>query len=172
MRLERYSYFMEVAVITAKRSTCTRLSVGCVLMDKDTNRLAALGYNGSIKGAPHCIDDGCLMREGHCIRTVHAEVNAVSNLIKKYGNLVCFVTHQPCINCFKTLVANGVKSIFYLKEYEDAARDLLNKEIKIPMLQVYKDEYSESYFTLRFGERFFIDAKDFWVKLSGKYNRD
>src|SRR5262249_5404100 len=66
-------YFMNIAREVATRSTCDRKHVGAVLV-RDKSILAT-GYNGSIRGLPHCDEVGCLMEDGHCVRTVHAEAN-------------------------------------------------------------------------------------------------
>ncbi|MFW9952451.1 MAG: cytidine/deoxycytidylate deaminase family protein [Candidatus Thorarchaeota archaeon] len=130
-RLIRYDYFMKVSELTALRGTCPRLQVGCVLVDEETHRIAAVGYNSSHKNQPHCTDEGCLMVDGHCIRTLHAEQAAVLNLERKYDKLVCFTTHNPCINCFKVLVGANIKTIWYLNDYQDEKREILNQSVKI-----------------------------------------
>ena len=74
-RIDWDQYFMVQAALLASRSTCKRLSVGAVLVrDK---RIIAGGYNGSVSGDYHCIDEGCYLRDGHCVRTIHAELNAI-----------------------------------------------------------------------------------------------
>ena len=133
--MTRIEYFMKVAEFTAKRSTCNKLQVGCVLVDEN-NRMAAVGYNSSIKGELHCMDAGWLIHEDHCIRCPHAEVAALANLTQQYNELTAFVTHKPCYHCFKSLVANGVNTIYYLEEYYDKARKILNKELNITMFHV------------------------------------
>src|SRR3972149_3897915 len=68
-------YFLKLAMLASERSTCPRMHCGCVLV-KDRFVLAT-GYNGSIPGQPHCEDEGCLIVDGHCVRTNHAEINAL-----------------------------------------------------------------------------------------------
>ena len=128
-RLSRDDYFMQIAETVAKRGTCTRASVGCVLVDVQANKIAATGYSGSLKGSAHCLDRGCLMHNGHCIRTLHAETNAVLQLERRYSDLYCYTTSQPCINCFKLLLGANVKKIYYIIPYADEARDKLEKEL-------------------------------------------
>jgi dCMP deaminase len=139
-RIDRFSYFVELAILSAQRGTCKRLRVGCVLVDDFTNRVVSIGYNSSFHSTPHCIDDDCLMLDEHCIRTLHAEQAAIMNLEHKYEKLKCFTTHQPCINCFKLLAAGNVKFIYYINPYIDEGRDLLNNEINLTMLQVESKE--------------------------------
>lgn len=136
-RIDRFSYFAELTLLTAKRGTCKRLKVGCILVDANTNRIVSIGYNSSHHNTPHCISGDCLLVDGHCIRTLHAEQAAIMNLEHKYESLNCFTTHQPCINCYKILVAANVQIIYYINAYEDKGRDLLNKEIGIKMIQIH-----------------------------------
>jgi len=140
-RLNRSDYYMKIAELTALRGTCNKLQVGCVLVDDETHRIVAVGYNSSHKGQPHCIDDGCLIVHNHCIRTLHAEQAAVLNLENKYNKLICYTTHNPCINCFKILVGANVKTIYFLNGYRDISRDELNRDIRIFIGQFeYQDE--------------------------------
>src|SRR6478752_7299854 len=73
-------YFMRIARDVATRATCDRKLVGAVIV-RDKNILAT-GYNGSIRGLGHCDDEGHMMEEGHCVRTIHAEANAVIQAAK------------------------------------------------------------------------------------------
>jgi len=87
-------YFAELATLTAARSTCPRASVGCVLV-KD-NRVVSTGYNGSAPGMPHCTDVGCFTEHNHCIRTIHAEVNAIAQAARTgvtTEGATAYVTH-------------------------------------------------------------------------------
>jgi len=73
-------YFMLQALVISTRSTCNRLSVGATLVrDK---RIIAAGYNGSVSGDDHCLDEGCYLVDGHCVRTIHAEMNAILQCAK------------------------------------------------------------------------------------------
>jgi dCMP deaminase len=113
-------YFMELAQVVAKRSTCNRRSVGAVLVrDK---RILTTGYNGSPPGLPHCTDEGCLMVEGHCVRAIHAEQNAIVQAALHGIDLrgaTCYVTSSPCVHCAKMLIAAGITRIVYLDSYTE-----------------------------------------------------
>jgi len=115
-------YFISIAKVVATRSTCNRAQVGCVLV-KD-RRIIATGYGGSIKGLPHCIDDGCnIGPDGGCRRTVHAEQNAIAQCALNGVNTngaTAYVTLSPCEPCFKLLVNAGITRIVYLEEYRIA----------------------------------------------------
>jgi len=122
-------YFMNIAHEVAKRSTCERAQVGAVIVrDK---RILTTGYNGSPRGLSHCSDVGCLMDNGHCVRTLHAEQNAIIQAalhgVITEGAII-YVTHQPCFICAKTIINAGISEIVYDKEYkDDRSIDFLNQ---------------------------------------------
>ncbi|MBM7697948.1 ComE operon protein 2 [Kurthia huakuii] len=113
-------FFMAQSHLLALRSTCTRLSVGATIVrDK---RIIAGGYNGSISGDDHCIDKGCYVVDNHCVRTVHAETNALLQCAK-YGTPTngadLYVTHFPCLPCTKSIIQSGIKNLYYAKDYKN-----------------------------------------------------
>lgn len=115
-------YFMTQAVLLSLRSTCTRLSVGATIVrDK---RIIAGGYNGSVSGDVHCIDEGCYLVDGHCVRTIHAEMNAILQCAK-FGvatdGAEIYVTDFPCLQCTKMILQAGIKKIHYLRNYHNDA---------------------------------------------------
>lgn len=122
-RLDWDSFFLEQAKTYATRGTCNRLQVGCIIT-KDNLQLAE-GYNGSISGHEHCsdYDTGCLLNdEGRCIRTIHAEQNALLNAMKKGVSVqggTAYVTHEPCETCTKLLNQAGIKRVVFLKPYNN-----------------------------------------------------
>lgn len=122
-------YFMEITQLVASRSTCDRAWVGCLLVNDD-NRIVSSGYNGSVSGNPHCDDVGHTMRDGHCIATIHAEINALLYCAKEgisVKDSTAYVTHFPCLNCTKALIQAGIKKIYYIDDYrvDDYAITLL-----------------------------------------------
>ncbi|MFC6274636.1 ComE operon protein 2 [Levilactobacillus tangyuanensis] len=113
-------YFMLQALVISTRSTCNRLSVGATLVrDK---RIIAAGYNGSVSGDDHCLDEGCYLVDGHCVRTIHAEMNAVLQCAK-FGEATdgaeIYVTDFPCLPCTKMLLQAGIRKISYLRNYHN-----------------------------------------------------
>lgn len=113
-------YFMAQSFLLSTRSTCTRLSVGATIVrDK---RIIAGGYNGSIAGGDHCIDKGCYVIDNHCVRTIHAEMNAILQCAK-FGvpteGAEIYVTHFPCLQCTKALIQAGIKVIYYAEDYKN-----------------------------------------------------
>ncbi len=130
-RMSWDEYFMEITKLVASRSTCDRALVGCVLVNSD-NRIVSTGYNGSVAGNPHCDDVGHTMREGHCIATIHAEMNALLYCAKEgisVKGCKAYVTHFPCLNCTKALIQSGISEIYYLESYriDEYAIELLEK---------------------------------------------
>ena len=129
-RISWDEYFMAQSHLFSLRSTCSRLSVGATIV-KD-KRIVSGGYNGSIKGDEHCIDVGCKVVEGHCVRTIHAEINAILQC-SKFGvgteGATIYVTHFPCLNCTKSIIQAGIKEICYANDYRnnEYARELLEK---------------------------------------------
>lgn len=121
-------YFLTITRVVAERSTCLRAQVGAVIV-RDKNILAT-GYNGSPAGLPHCLDVGCLVYrsttpagevEENCFRCIHAEINAIAQAAKNGAGIRdadIYITHTPCIHCFKVLINTGIKRIFYEKAYK------------------------------------------------------
>ena len=113
-------YFMNIAREVATRATCDRKHVGAVIV-RDRSILAT-GYNGSIAGLPHCDDEGHLMEDGHCVRTIHAEANAVIQAARngvRIDGAAIYVTASPCFGCFKLIANAGIKKIVYGEFYRD-----------------------------------------------------
>ena len=126
---------MRIAHELATLGTCCRAKVGCLILRKD-GTLAGGGYNGAIKGMPHCTDETCNSKQ-RCLHTSHAEENAVSF---SSGDIhTAFVTHEPCLNCTRMLARRGLKHIYYTKAYnsmpeqERAERDAILKHCEITL---------------------------------------
>lgn len=131
MRKSWNEYFMDLALNVATRSTCDRAFVGCVLVNSD-NRIVSTGYNGAISGNPHCDEVGHTLRDGHCIATIHAEMNALLYCAKQgiaVKGCICYVTHFPCLNCTKSLIQAGISKIYYHEAYrvDEYAIELLDR---------------------------------------------
>ena len=121
-------YFMEMAQVAAKRSTCLRRSVGAVIVKN--KQILASGYNGTPMGLPHCEEVGCLREQlqvpsGKChelCRGVHAEQNAITQAayhgVSVKGATI-YVTHQPCVVCTKMLINAGIERVVYANPYPD-----------------------------------------------------
>ena len=116
-RITWNEYFMSIALLVSSRSCCNRLHVGCVIVDNE-NHIVSVGYNGFLAGVPHI----SRIRNNHEQSTVHAEQNAISYAAKKgiaVKDCNAYITHYPCINCAKILVASGIKNIYFHKDYKN-----------------------------------------------------
>ena len=119
-RIDWNEYFMNIAGQVATRSTCDRKHVGAVIVRDRT--ILSTGYNGSLRGALHCDDAGHDMENGHCVRTVHAEANAVAQAAKhgiRIDASEIYVTASPCLTCFKLIVNAGIIKVYYKEFYRD-----------------------------------------------------
>lgn len=122
-RISWDEYFLSIAFLISSRSACNRLKVGSVIV-KD-NRILSAGYNGFLPGAPHI----SRIRDNHEMATIHSEVNAITDCAKRgvsiQGSKI-YITHYPCINCFKSIAASGITEIIYHTDYHN---DSLVKEL-------------------------------------------
>jgi len=119
-RVSWNEYFMNIAEQVSTRSTCGRKNVGAVIVRDRT--ILSTGYNGSLRGAPHCDEAGHDMENDHCVRTVHAEANAVAQAAKhgvRIDESEIYVTASPCLTCFKLIANCGIRKIFYKEFYRD-----------------------------------------------------
>jgi dCMP deaminase len=136
-------YFMAIAREVATRSTCDRKHVGAVIVrDK---MILTTGYNGSIRGLAHCDDDGHMMEDGHCVRTVHAETNAIvqgaRNGVRLEGGHI-YVTASPCFGCFKLIANAGLGRIVFGEFYRDERIFQLSEELGIGLQHLALPEVS------------------------------
>jgi len=115
-------YFKDLVELTAKRSSCNRLHVGCLFV-KD-NRIIAQGYNGYIAGCNH----EEIIKDNHNIATIHAEQNTIADCAKRgvsCNDCEAYITHFPCFNCMKLMVSSGICKINYINDYKND--ELVNK---------------------------------------------
>lgn len=138
-------YFMEIAEVVRKRSTCLRRKVGAIIV-KDS-RILATGYNGAPAGVPHCGEVGCLRAqlnvpsgERHELcRGIHAEQNAIvqaAYLGVSIDGSTLYCTNQPCVLCAKMLINAGVKRIVIKEGYPDelAQKMLAEAGLKVELI--------------------------------------
>lgn len=117
-------YFMGLVKMTASRSSCDRLHVGCLLV-RD-NRIISQGYNGYIAGCPHV----SIVRDNHEQATIHAEQNAILDCAKRgvsCDGCIAYITHYPCIICYRLLCGAGIREIRYIEDYKN---DTLIEQLK------------------------------------------
>jgi len=133
-RLEWDEYFMAIALLVSKRSSCHRLHVGCILVNN--NRIISSGYNGHLPNTKH----RSVIKNNHEQMTVHAELNSIIDCAKRNvstNEATAYVTHYPCLNCFKSLVSAGIKKIIYNENYKnDGLVKELSEELNITIIQL------------------------------------
>jgi dCMP deaminase len=129
-------YFMEIARTVATRATCPRASVGAILTRR--HRILTTGYNGAPRGVAHCLEAGCTMVDGHCLRATHAEANAIVQGALHGVSLegaTAYCTHQPCSGCSKLLISAGVERIVFEDAYPDPVAEMLLGEAHVALEQ-------------------------------------
>ena len=131
-------YFMQMAELTAQRSTCLRRQVGAIIVKE--KHIIATGYNGAPKGLPHCKELGGCLREKleipsgerhELCRALHAEQNAIiqaATLGQSIEGATIYITHQPCIICAKMIINAGISRIVIRRGYPDEmSREMLRE---------------------------------------------
>jgi dCMP deaminase len=122
-------YFLKLAMLASERATCPRMHCGCILVK---NRFVlATGYNGSLPGHEHCEDAGCLIVDNHCVRTNHAEINALVQAAihgASVSGATAYITNMSCTTCAKALIAAGIKRVVVFSDFHDTlATDFYTK---------------------------------------------
>jgi dCMP deaminase len=120
VRADWDEYFMQIAAVVASRATCDRKHVGALIV-RDRIILST-GYNGSIRGMPHCDEAGHMMENGHCVATIHAEANAILQAARngvRIEGADIYTTASPCWPCFKLIANAGIRRILFGEFYRD-----------------------------------------------------
>jgi dCMP deaminase len=136
-RVDWHTYFMNIARQAATRSTCDRKHVGAVIVRDKT--ILSTGYNGSIRGMPHCDDVGHLMENDHCVATVHAEANAIIQAAKngvRIEGSELYTTASPCWSCFKLIANAGIRTIYYGAFYRDPRSIEVARQLGIQLIDL------------------------------------
>lgn len=127
-------YFLNLAYLTATRATCPRKQVGAVLVDTIHHVVLSTGYNGAPRGMPHCLDVGCEIKSiegrGSCMRTLHAESNAIDFAGSDLYGSTLYTTVIPCYDCAKRIVNAGITRVVYSEYYESRNTDLVKAFIE------------------------------------------
>lgn len=142
-------YFMEMAKLAAKRSTCLRRNVGAVIVQD--KHVLSTGYNGAPKGIAHCAEKGGCYREQHGIpsgerhelcRALHAEQNAIiqaANYGQSIEGATIYITHQPCVICAKMIINAGIDRIVVDQGYPDEMAVEILEEAGLRIVELEKD---------------------------------
>ena len=142
MAKERVSweiYFMNIAKEVGTRSTCNRKHVGAVIVRGKT--ILATGYNGSIRGLAHCDEAGHEIDNTHCVRTIHAEANAIVQSARhgvRIEDSEIYITASPCYDCFKMIANVGIRKIYFGEFYRDERIMEHAKELDIELIDLSK----------------------------------
>jgi dCMP deaminase len=136
-RISWEQYFMNIAQVVASRATCDRKKVGAVIVREKT--ILSTGYNGSLSGLPHCDDNGHEIENDHCVRTIHAEANAIVQAARNgvaINKSEIYITASPCYTCFKMIANAGIKKIYFGEFYRDERIKKHAKELKIDLIHL------------------------------------
>ena len=136
-RIGWHEYFMSIARQAATRSTCDRKHVGAVIVRDRT--ILSTGYNGSIRGMPHCDEVGHIIENDHCVGTIHAEANAILQAAKNGVNISgaeIYTTASPCWTCFKMIANSGIRRIFYGEFYRDERSPQVARDLGIELIDL------------------------------------
>jgi len=128
---------MDIAHQVATRATCDRKHVGAVVVRDRT--ILSTGYNGSIRGMPHCDEVGHMMENGHCVATVHAEANAILQAAKngvRIDGATLYTTASPCWPCFKLIANSGCVRIVYGEFYRDPRIFEVAAQLKVELVSL------------------------------------
>jgi len=132
-------YFMNIAKEVGTRATCNRKHVGAVIVRGKT--ILATGYNGSIRGLAHCDEAGHEMDNTHCVRTIHAEANAIVQSARhgvRIEDSEIYITASPCYDCFKMIANVGIRKIYFGEFYRDERIMEHAKELDIELIDLSK----------------------------------
>lgn len=109
--------FVSMAILSSSRGSCDRKLIACVLVNN--KKIVGSGYNGSMAGTPTCDEVGHDMLNNHCVRTLHAEQNALANSWGDLHDATAYITATPCLNCIKELGQKGISRIVYAGHYDN-----------------------------------------------------
>ncbi len=132
---------MAIATQVATRATCDRKHVGAVIVRDRT--ILSTGYNGSIRTLPHCDEVGHMMEAGHCVRTIHAEANAIIQAAKNgvaIEGANIYITASPCWQCFKMIANAGIERIIFGEFYRDERIYDVAQKLGIELKQLSPDQ--------------------------------
>lgn len=136
-RVDWHTYFMNIARQVATRSTCDRKHVGAVIVRDRT--ILSTGYNGSIRGMPHCDEVGHDLENDHCVATIHAEANAILQAAKngmRIDGAEMYTTASPCWTCFKLIANGGIRTIYFGEFYRERKSLEVARQLGIELIDL------------------------------------
>ena len=133
---EKNRYYLEIAEKVSERATCNRKKVGAVIVLKD--EIVSCGFNGAAPKTDHCQDVGCYMRNDHCVRCIHAEINALIFAKRDLTGAIMYASLEPCLPCSIAAINAGIIKIIYNKDYKyDEFKQLLLKQAGVEFRKNY-----------------------------------
>ena len=155
-------YFLKLAMLASERATCPRMHCGCVLVND--RHVVSTGYNGSLPGTPHCYTDGCMVVDGHCVRTNHAEINAICQAARhglQLAGATAYVTNMPCTSCAKALIAAGIRRVVVFSDYHNTLAERFFNEAGVELARLPMPEQIIHYDLVNFSsDKRFADLDD------------
>jgi dCMP deaminase len=136
-RVSWHEYFMNIARQVATRATCDRKQVGAVIVRDKT--ILSTGYNGSIRGLAHCDEAGHMMEDGHCVRTVHAEANAICQAARNGVQIEgsdLYTTASPCWSCFRLIANSSIRRVYFGEFYRDERSLEVARELGMELIDL------------------------------------
>lgn len=133
-------------MLASERATCPRMHCGCLLVKG--RYVLSTGYNGSLPGTPHCDEEGCLVVNDHCVRTNHAEINAICQAGRhgvRLDEATAYVTNMPCTACAKALIAAGIVRVVIFSGYHDTLAERFFKESGVELCRIPMPEREINY---------------------------
>ena len=144
MRISRERMYMDVAQAFARRSTCFRNNVGAVIVTVPEQMINGTGYNGPPSGEEHCRGNDCeLTRTGGCLRSIHAEINALDRMSYPImGEQWLFTTRSPCLTCAEMIRDSGaIQRVYFEEEYRRSDPIEILYNANIPVFRVTPSGY-------------------------------
>ena len=142
VRINFDNYFMKLCNTIAQRSTCPRKRIGALIVKN--KKIISAGYNGAPSKMKHCNEEGCIIVNNHCIRTVHAEMNALLDAGKNAKNAVMYCNTLPFQNCLKLAIQAGIKEIKYESDYKNSEIEWILSERRILLTKLKKTDSGNS----------------------------
>jgi len=120
MKIKQILYYKRVLDALSTIGSCDRAKAAAIIVRDKC--IISTGVNGAPRGLEHCDDSGHIMKDNHCLRTVHAEVNAILMAAKNginINNTNMYCLFKPCYNCTKSIINSGIKNVYYFYDYKD-----------------------------------------------------
>lgn len=125
---KQIEYYFNILIAVCSKATCNRAKIGAIIIKNKS--IIATGYNGAPRGLVHCDEKGHLLFHDHCVRTVHAEVNAILTAVRNGINIddcEMYCLYKPCFRCMQILINSGIKNVYYFNDYKDEFQTFFEK---------------------------------------------